>query len=146
MAENLNYASDNSYCYDDDPANCKKYGRLYTWAAAKKACPGGWVLPNDEDFRTLLRNNDASTLKSTTGWQSGNGTNTSKFNAFPGGDRNSRTTPASYGNLSTAAYFWSSVEEEGSITGPYGLRLGTSDASVEEMATFLQLSVRCIKE
>lgn len=38
MAENLNYdynfETAKSYCYGDDPANCKKYGRLYTWAAA----------------------------------------------------------------------------------------------------------------
>ena len=47
MTENLNFAytsvpykyeddaSDStSWCYDDDPANCTKYGRLYTWAAA----------------------------------------------------------------------------------------------------------------
>ena len=38
MAENLNYnynvGSAKSYCYDNDPANCEKYGRLYTWAAA----------------------------------------------------------------------------------------------------------------
>ena len=42
MAENLNYADSvtttslkgRSWCYDNDPANCTKYGRLYTWAAA----------------------------------------------------------------------------------------------------------------
>jgi len=38
MTENLNYdyneGSAKSYCYDDDPENCKKYGRLYTWSAA----------------------------------------------------------------------------------------------------------------
>lgn len=34
LAENLNYAVDNSWCYEDDPANCEKFGRLYsTWAA-----------------------------------------------------------------------------------------------------------------
>lgn len=33
FAENLNYAVDNSWCYDDDPANCETYGRLYSmWA------------------------------------------------------------------------------------------------------------------
>lgn len=33
LAENLNYAVDDSWCYEDDPANCEKYGRLYsTWA------------------------------------------------------------------------------------------------------------------
>ena len=34
LAENLNYVVDDSWCYGDDPANCEKYGRLYsTWAA-----------------------------------------------------------------------------------------------------------------
>lgn len=29
MAENLNYNANGSRCYDDDPANCEIYGRLY---------------------------------------------------------------------------------------------------------------------
>ena len=54
MAQNLNYAYtgvpfDNGYytsdstswCYDNDPANCAKYGRLYTWAAAMDSV-GEW--------------------------------------------------------------------------------------------------------
>jgi uncharacterized protein (TIGR02145 family) len=54
MAQNLNYAytgvpfdyngytSDStSWCYDNDPANCAKYGRLYTWAAAMDSV-GEW--------------------------------------------------------------------------------------------------------
>ncbi len=54
MAENLNYAYtgvpfDNGYytsdstswCLDNDPANCAKYGRLYTWAAAMDSV-GTW--------------------------------------------------------------------------------------------------------
>ncbi len=57
MAENLNYeTSSGSWCYDDDPANCEKYGRLYDWGTAKKACPHGWRLPSKSDFETLLRN------------------------------------------------------------------------------------------
>ncbi|WP_290947518.1 FISUMP domain-containing protein [Fibrobacter sp.] len=34
MAENLNYETANSYCYNDSAKYCNKYGRLYTWAAA----------------------------------------------------------------------------------------------------------------
>ena len=42
MAENLNFAytqpinglDSGSWCYNNDPENCTKYGRLYTWAAA----------------------------------------------------------------------------------------------------------------
>lgn len=37
MTENLNFeyskGTSKSYCYDNDPDNCKKYGRLYTWSA-----------------------------------------------------------------------------------------------------------------
>jgi uncharacterized protein (TIGR02145 family) len=41
MAENLNYEIGNSYCYGNDLANCAKYGRLYTWAAAMDSV-GEW--------------------------------------------------------------------------------------------------------
>ena len=41
MAENLNFVTDNSWCYGEDPANCAKYGRLYTWAAAMDSV-GEW--------------------------------------------------------------------------------------------------------
>jgi hypothetical protein len=34
MAENLNCDVSGSVCYDKDPANCAKYGRLYDWATA----------------------------------------------------------------------------------------------------------------
>ena len=37
MAENLNYRTEGSYCYDDEPANCQKYGRIYTWEAPLSA-------------------------------------------------------------------------------------------------------------
>jgi len=54
MAENLNYEiSDSSWCYDDKSSNCVKYGRLYTWQAAKRACPSGWRLPTDDEWWKL---------------------------------------------------------------------------------------------
>jgi len=37
MAENLNYEMKGSKCYDNEPANCKIYGRLYDWDMAMKA-------------------------------------------------------------------------------------------------------------
>jgi uncharacterized protein (TIGR02145 family) len=95
MAENLNYAytgvpfkdgdftSDStSWCYDNDAANCAKYGRLYTWAAAMDSagiipgntangcgygeycnlgnlkvrglCPEGWHLPDTTEWSALF--------------------------------------------------------------------------------------------
>lgn len=54
MAENLNYnVGEGCWFYDNDPKNGEKYGRLYTWEAAKRACPPGWRLPEDEEWRAL---------------------------------------------------------------------------------------------
>ena len=39
MAENLNYETEDSYCYDEASANCEKYGRLYAWGFALEVCP-----------------------------------------------------------------------------------------------------------
>jgi len=74
MAENLNYAVDSSFCYNDEPAYCEKYGRLYRWESAmaldttainvrqwtegKKyqgVCPQGWHLPTKDEFMTLIQ-------------------------------------------------------------------------------------------
>jgi uncharacterized protein (TIGR02145 family) len=54
MAENLNYKTGTSWCYGDDDFNCKKYGRLYVWETAKKACPSGWHLPTKAELSDLL--------------------------------------------------------------------------------------------
>jgi uncharacterized protein (TIGR02145 family) len=55
LGENLNYVTDSSYCYDHNPENCNKYGRLYSWNVAKRACPDGWHLPTDEEWKVLER-------------------------------------------------------------------------------------------
>ena len=46
LTKNLNYVmATGTYCYDDNPANCDTFGRLYNWDAAQIACPSGWRLP-----------------------------------------------------------------------------------------------------
>ena len=54
MAENLNYKTSGSRCYDKKNANCEKYGRLYTHAVAQNACPNGWKLPTGKQWAKLL--------------------------------------------------------------------------------------------
>lgn len=57
MAENLKFEfPDGSWCYDDDPMICNKFGRLYSWDAAVESCPAGWRLPSDEDWMILEKN------------------------------------------------------------------------------------------
>ena len=53
---NLDVDIDGSYCYGDAPANCRRYGRLYTWEAAQKGCLSlgeGWRLPTNDEWRLL---------------------------------------------------------------------------------------------
>lgn len=60
MAENFRYdLNDETKClvYDDEGEVGKldemKYGRLYTHSGAVEACPKGWRLPTDEDWKDL---------------------------------------------------------------------------------------------
>jgi len=136
MAENLNFETEKSSCYDNADSSCTKYGRLYDWDDAMTACPAGWRLPSDEDWDSLAltaggqRVEDGygnyywevagKKLKSTTGWKdgvdddgkkwvSGNGTDEFGFSALPGHyyDFVGRFLGAGYnGN------WWSGTEED----------------------------------
>ena len=55
MAENLTYEVPGSWCYGNRNSNCTKYGRLYTHAAALKACPQGWHLPTQKEWDNLIK-------------------------------------------------------------------------------------------
>ena len=54
MAENLNFETAGSFCPEGDARNCKRLGRLYSWAEARSVCPEGWRLPTKVDFETLV--------------------------------------------------------------------------------------------
>ena len=129
MAENLNYDTLGSYCFGDDSIKCAKYGRLYTWDAAKNACPAGSHLPKfDEwmhffndvgllDDEIILTHSDmeitigmkgslvGKVLKSKSGWRGGgNGTDDYDFSVFPAGFRyGNNGTYSAEGNYS---FFW----------------------------------------
>jgi len=86
-SKNLNIDTEGSWCYENSPDSCAKYGRLYTWEAAVAVCRLiGWRLPSNEDWDSLYGNDVA--LKSTSGWpDNGNGTDDYGFSALPGGTR-----------------------------------------------------------
>lgn len=115
MAENLNYETEYSYCYNDSAVYCKKYGRLYTWDAAKEACPSGWHLPTESEFNDLMSSVDQSKsaieLKATTDWfndgENGNPTNKSGFSALPSGYKNYN----SFSEMGIFTVFWGSTEQ-----------------------------------
>lgn len=88
MAENLAFKINGYGCsYEHKDANAEKYGYLYNWENAAKGCPKGWHLPSRGDWDILFTNLDKipENLKSKSGWENQNGTNSSGFNALPGG-------------------------------------------------------------
>lgn len=56
MAQDLNYKSGSSKCFNDEDSNCSTYGRLYTFSTAKNVCPAGWRLPNRAEVQAVIDN------------------------------------------------------------------------------------------
>ena len=96
MAQNLNYKTDSSWCYKNnaDANSCKKYGRVYAWNAANKACPAGYHLSSRQEWDRLVATAGGEKiagkkLKAKSGWSwndrnrvSGDGTDNYGFSAL----------------------------------------------------------------
>ena len=144
MKENLNYNASGSKCYDNDPSNCAKYGRLYSWEAAEDACPTGWHLPSDEEWETLITTvggleTAGGKLKATSGWsESDNGTDDYGFSALPGGFV---APEGDFGALGVGGWWWSISEDTSKDAYSHHMTnlLGSSFPK-----SFL-FSVRCLK-
>ena len=144
MAKNLNVNVPGSMCYENDPANCEKYGRLYTWEAAMKACPTGWHLPSKEEFETLLVNVGFSGKErgenlSAASW---NGADKFGFSALPAGGYYS--VSKEFGGLGYNTYFWSSPEYSSGY--PYTLGINDYYTGVDSHGKRGAYSVRCLQD
>lgn len=109
MAENLNIEIDGSSCYNNQLYNCEKYGRLYSWEAAKKIAEQieGWHLPTndewDELYKTLGAKGNIHLDSKNIGYELKVGS-PSGFDALLGGYWN---VGGSFEFLNIYAYFWS---------------------------------------
>lgn len=152
MAENLNYEvnyKSNSFCYKDSTKYCAKYGHLYTWDAAMKACPDGWHLPSEDEFNTLFaavggQSVAAKMLKSSSGWQDGNGLDNYAFSALPVGRR--YPDDGRYYLNGYAAYFWSSTENSSYGANYIYMDDNSDNPEIDNSDLSLAYSVRCVKD
>jgi uncharacterized protein (TIGR02145 family) len=155
MAENLNFKIDDSWCYGDDEANGKIYGRLYTWEAAKSACPVGWHLPSRAEWQKLVDYAGGDSvvgkkLKSTSGWKAykgkrvNGGDDNFGFSALPGGNRLS--DGSFYDGAGYSGFWWSRGERDSGYAysrgmGCYNDLLG--EGAGRKSSAF---SVRCVRD
>jgi uncharacterized protein (TIGR02145 family)/uncharacterized repeat protein (TIGR02543 family) len=146
MAENLNFNASGSVCYDNNDANCAKYGRLYDWNTAMTACPVGWRLPSDEEWGTLVNavgTNPGTKLKSRTGWHNnGNGTDDFGFSVLPGGYGNG----GSFSNVGSWGYWWSASQLDASHARNRHTHWNLSDVHGDRHNKTRQFSVRCLQD
>ena len=191
MAENLNYAytsvpykfdskygsytSDStSWCYDDDPSNCDKYGRLYTWAASMDSigtwstngigcgygstcsptypvrgiCPTGWHMPTKAEFETLFTavggSFQAAKRLKSTSGWEAAGKAIDAY-GFSALPAGARDNKGAFSSPGLYAYFWSATEFRDYA---YNIFLYGNDefAYLKYVDKYLGLSVRCIKD
>ena len=157
----------NSYGYDGTSVSAAKatddygtYGALYNWPAAKIACPEGWHLPSDSEWKQMEMaigmsqseaddvgwrgTNEGMNLKALSGWaKHGNGTDYYGFSSLPGGI-------GPIGNLcffanGIAGSWWSATDVGASRARYRHLRYNRTNIYRHYENKEYGLSVRCIK-
>jgi uncharacterized protein (TIGR02145 family) len=142
--------------------NYKLYGVLFNWQAAKRACPQGWHLPSDEEWKQMeiaigmhrgaadqagvWRGSDQGTkLKSQKGWYHfGNGTDEVGFKCLPAGQRFSS---GHFDDIEWFTMFWTSTVHDSPFFAKVR-KLTSEDYKVYRGydEAVLGLSVRCVKD
>lgn len=150
MAENLNFETPLSTCYDNDPTNCIIYGRLYDWWDAVEVCPPGWHLPTMEEYMVLINRfggveQAGASLKAESGWNGPNtgANNLSRFSALPGGS----LVLDQYERLGEEGEFWTATPLS-TIAAAF-VRLHSNSTHVETtLPKTIPLggSCRCVKD
>ena len=137
MAENLNYTIRGDFSYEN-ASDSEKFGRLYTWDAARKACPVGWHLPSDSEWNDLI-NNFGGDYVAGPKLKEGGG---SGFNLKLGGYHNHNNGVE---NVNLYGFYWSST------IGEYGMPLDRTFVGFTAVVRNSYLksvgqSVRCVKD
>lgn len=152
MVENINFNLEKgSWSHRSDPENQKKYGRIYNWKAAVKACPPGWHLPSISEWRDLYTSLGGDyvageALKASSGWaREGNGTNESGFSALPCGARNILGT---YFKVGKHGCWWSSTNTYNETYEAYTYEMRFNEDRVRRFSNDKDFgfSVRCVKD
>jgi uncharacterized protein (TIGR02145 family) len=135
--ENLNMVSSDSWCYFEQDEYCRKYGRLYTWDAARQACPAGWHLPSQDEWKILidyLGGEDVAAKKLADA--------TSGFSLKYGG----MARIGNYMLIDNYCAFWTASEYDRNHAWYMFLTPGNSNVTMTYFTKKYGFSVRCIKD
>ncbi|MEP7233699.1 MAG: FISUMP domain-containing protein [Ignavibacteriota bacterium] len=130
MSQNLRYNAPGSLCYDDDPAKCITYGKLYDWetlmqgasasssnpSGVQGVCPKGWHIPSSAEYTQMTDflggKYVAAKLKAVSPlWEGADqADNSSGFSALPGGTTSSFGSTRTYQAMGTLGAFGTTDE------------------------------------
>ena len=134
-----------AWCYyKNNPANGKKYGRLYNWYAVndrRGLAPKGWHIPTKAELETLASSAGNSNALKAVG--QGTGTNTTGFSALLAGCRNNNGT---FSNLASYTNYWSSSVYD--AASAYNMFLYDNDSNIYRYynTRSFGFSVRCVED
>jgi uncharacterized protein (TIGR02145 family) len=156
------------FCFDNNDTNCNLFGGLYQWdevmqylaePGVQGICPPGWHIPTDGDWCLLTQFTDSTVdcsangfsgtdvgikMKSKSGWDSGgNGSNSTGFNAIPGGLLGNTT--GFYG-LGLYCYFWTSSEELSAYAWARSFNYADNGVNRDYNIKTPGFSLRCVKD
>lgn len=174
MAENLNYQTGNSWCYENNTANCDVYGRLYDWetimngesssnsvpSGVQGICPDGWHLPSDEEWKVIemhlgMSQSEANStgyrgtdegekLKSISGWY--NSGNGINSSGFTALPGVSRNSDESFDYLGYYGFWWSTTAQLSTNPWRRSLNYGYNQVGRSDYGSKpYGFSVRCLK-
>lgn len=150
MAENLTYGSftaGGGRCYDNESSNCSKYGRLYSWEAAKKACREiGWRLPTDREWRDLAKRfggaGDDAADRGKAAYEALTQGGESGFSARLGGFR--YASDRGFSELGDSGGYWSATDDGPTYVWGYNFRRGELRREIFDKR--VAYSCRCVKD
>jgi uncharacterized protein (TIGR02145 family) len=131
-----------AWCYyNNDPANGKKYGRLYNWYAVndpRGLAPKGWHVPTDKEWQILVTTLGGEgeafvKMKSSTG-----------FRALPGGER--WFEDEGFYKAGEIGFWWSATANDKWNAWYQALHFGYSQIGQDNGGMNTGFSVRCIKD
>ena len=147
---NLNVNTPSSYCYEDAEANCRRYGRLYTWESAQRGCQtlgDGWRLPTDDEWRQMAKNygglgNDAPN-KGKAAYAALLSGGTSGFNAVLAGNR---SVDGQYERLEAHGFYWTASDNDLNSAPFYNFGKGSQGLYRQPQGQKqMAVSVRCVR-
>ncbi len=139
MAQNLNYETEDSFCYKNEKAYCEVYGRLYTFHAAREACMEGWHVPTIAEWNLLFAKYG--------------GIREAGLALQNGGDSQMNLRSGGFGdpgrvfkNIGISGNYWDAEKKSSNISGLISLQRGSKKIYHSVIGDWYRNSCRCIKD